>query len=67
MLLCKVARGRIHMAQSDMPDMSGANLKALGFNSLHGYEGTRLYYEFVVYEEEAILPYALVTYKFRKK
>lgn len=55
------------MAQSDMPDMSGANLKALGFNSLHGYEGTRLYYEFVVYEEEAILPYALVTYKFRKK
>ena len=67
MLLCKVARGRIYMTQADIPDMTGDRLKSLGYNSLHGYAGTRLNYdEFVVYEEEAILPYALVTYEFRK-
>ena len=56
------------MTQSDFPDMTGHRLQALGFNSLHGYAGTRLNYdEFVVYEEAATLPYALVTYQFRKK
>eukprot|EP01043_Picozoa_sp_COSAG02_P033666 COSAG02_NODE_2309_length_9170_cov_10.752508_7_plen_536_part_00 len=68
MLLCKVARGRIYMTQTDTPNMRGDRLQSLGYNSLHGYAGTRLNYdEFVVYEEEAILPYALVTYEFRKK
>ena len=52
----------------DIPDMTGDRLKALHYNSLHGYAGAgyagsqaRLNYdEFVVYEEEAILPFALV-------
>jgi hypothetical protein len=56
------------MTQTDAPNLTGDSLQSLGYNSLHGYAGTRLNYdEFVVYEEEAILPYALVTDEFRKK
>jgi hypothetical protein len=52
-----------------MPDE--ATMPPIGYNSVHGIategqEGDLNYDELVVYEEEAILPYAVVTYSFIK-
>jgi hypothetical protein len=67
MLLCKVAQGKVHRTTTDMDYLSGA--APPGFHSVHG-EATRRgrlnYDELVVYEEAAILPYAVVEYHFRK-
>jgi hypothetical protein len=68
MLMCKVALGRVHKTQVDMPDLQGR--PPAGCHSVHGEGGpqSRLNYdEIVVYEEAATLPYAVVKYAYLKK
>jgi hypothetical protein len=67
MLLCKVAMGKVHKTSTDMATLKGA--APTGFDSVHG-EATKAgalnYDELVVYREEAVLPFAVVEYRFRK-
>ena len=65
MLLCRVARGRVLATKIDMPGLQGA--APAGYNSVHGYAGRSLNYdEFVVFEEAAVLPHAIVEYQYTK-
>ena len=67
MILCKVAPGNELKTSSNMDGLTGGAPE--GYNSVHGVatEGGPLNYdELVVYAEEAILPYAVVTYEFTK-
>ena len=68
MLLCKVASGTEFRTKNDHKDFTGP---PAGYDSVHGEAGHtagRLNYdEVVVYEEEAILPYAIVVYGYEKK
>ena len=67
LLLCKVAKGKAKQTEVNMDHLSGAAPD--GYQSVHGIattEGQLNYDELVVYDEAAVLPYALVTYKFRK-
>jgi hypothetical protein len=67
MLLCKVAMGKVHKTSTDMATLKGA--APAGFDSVHG-EATKAsalnYDELVVHREEAVLPFAVVEYRFRK-
>jgi serine/threonine protein kinase len=66
MLLCKVAKGKVHQTKENMDQLQDA---PPGFHSVLGIataDGPLNYDELVVYNEAAVLPYALVTYKFRK-
>ena len=67
MLLCKVAMGREFKTETDMATLKGAAPK--GFHSVHGIAtnaGALNYDELVVYREEAVLPFAVVEYRFKK-
>ena len=66
MLLCKVARGRVLKTHTNMDGLQGA--APAGYDSIHGYasQGNLNYDEFVVFHEEAILPYAIVTYRYNR-
>jgi hypothetical protein len=64
MLLCKVAMGKAYKTPTDMDTLKK------GFDSVHG-EATKgdkglNYDELVVYREDAVLPFAVVEYQFRK-
>ena len=67
MLLCKVARGKVYKTEKNMDQLKGA--APPGYDSVHG-EATKAgalnYDELVVYREEAVLPFAVVEYRFRK-
>eukprot|EP01043_Picozoa_sp_COSAG02_P069170 COSAG02_NODE_11750_length_1662_cov_1.015355_1_plen_460_part_10 len=68
MILCKVAKGNSLQTQENMDSLQGA--APTGYHSVHGLaaaEGPLNYDELVVYDEAAILPYAVVTYKFIKR
>lgn len=70
MLVCKVAAGRQKFTTENMPHLQGP---PHGFDSVCGRPpenptGSQLRYdELVVYKEEAVLPYAIVKYNYRKK
>ena len=67
MLLSKVVRGRVHRTEVNMDTLQGA--PPPGCHSVYGVatpNGPLNYDELVVYEEAAILPYAVVTYDFVK-
>jgi hypothetical protein len=67
MLLCKVARGKVYKTAQNMDQLRGAAPR--GHNSVHGdaQKGGPLNYdEIVVYEEAAVLPFAIVEYRFQK-
>jgi hypothetical protein len=67
MLLCKVAKGKVHLTGTNMPDLGG--VAPAGCHSVLGvasHTGPLNYDELVVYDEAAILPYAKVTYEFVK-
>ena len=64
MLLCKVLTGREWETDVDHPDLKGP---PDGFDSVHGRVGRRLNFaEVVVYNEAAVLPYAVVKYTYDK-
>ena len=66
MLLCKVAAGTMHVTKNDVPQLTGP---PAGCHSVHGIatrDGSLNYDELVVYQEAAVLPYAVVTYMFHK-
>ena len=66
MLLCKVASGKEYRTKVNM-DKPGQQVPPHGYDSVHGEAGGALNYdELVVYEEGAILPYAVVEYGFKK-
>ena len=73
MLLCKVAPGRILKTDQNMDGLAGA--APAGYDSIHGIGDPMVslssmpmnYDELVLYHEEAVLPYAIVTYDYRKK
>ena len=68
MLLCKVARGKIHKTATNIDTLQGHAPE--GFDSVHGdaqKTGDLNYDEIVVYKEEAVLPFAVVEYKFHKR
>ena len=67
MLLCKVARGKIFKTAKNLDTLKGAAPE--GFDSVHGdaQKGGALNYdELVVYREEAVLPFAVVEYRYIK-
>ena len=67
MLLCKVASGRVYRTRVNMD--RGQKVPPTGYDSVHGEASERgqlNYDELVVYEEEAILPFAVVEYGFTK-
>ena len=67
MLLCKVARGKIFKTATNIDTLQGAAPE--GYDSVHGdaQKGGALNYdELVVYDEDAVLPYAIVEYTFKK-
>eukprot|EP01043_Picozoa_sp_COSAG02_P067163 COSAG02_NODE_10696_length_1881_cov_1.847924_2_plen_104_part_00 len=67
MLLCKVARGKIFKTVENMDSLKGA--APHGFDSVHGDArtgGALMYDEVVVYREEAVLPIAVVEYRFMR-
>jgi hypothetical protein len=69
MLLCKVACGREYRTDQNMdrapPQPDYASVPPPGYDSVHGEVGGQLNYaELVVYEEAAVLPYAVVEYGF---
>ena len=67
MILCKVAKGKVLVTAANMDSLAGA--APAGYNSVHGQAsaaGPMNFDELVVYEEAAILPYAVVTYEFTK-
>jgi hypothetical protein len=66
MLLCKVAKGNVYQTQQNMAHLTAP---PDGFHSVHGQAtegGPMNFDELVVYDEAAILPWALVTYRFKK-
>lgn len=71
MLLCKVASGKEFKTTANMDGRDGRNsvMPPPGHDSVHGQatEGGVLNYdELVVYEEAAVLPFAIVGYGFLK-
>jgi hypothetical protein len=67
MLLCKVARGKVFKTAENMATLKGA--APAGFDSVHGdaQKGGALNFdELVVYRQEAVLPFAVVEYSFKK-
>jgi serine/threonine protein kinase len=66
MILCKVAKGKVLQTSVNMDQLKGA---PEGHHSVHGLktaDGPLNYDEIVVYDEAAVLPYAIVTYEFAK-
>ena len=66
MILCKVARGKECTTEKNMDKLPGA---PQGYDSVHGVatpDGPLNFDELAVYDERAILPYALVTYEYEK-
>jgi hypothetical protein len=71
MLLCKVASGKEYATDVNMDGRDGQNsvMPPKGYDSVHGKAtagGALNYAELVVYEEEAVLPFAIVEYGFIK-
>lgn len=67
MLLCKIAKGRCLQTSKNMPHLSGC--PPTGYDSIHGRStpgGPLNFDELVVFNEAAILPYAIATYTFKK-
>ena len=67
MILCKVAKGEALKTTDNMDQLQGE--APLGYHSVHGLataDGALNFDELVIYEEAAVLPYAVVTYRFRK-
>lgn len=68
MILSRVARGRVHETTKNLSHLKGSAPD--GFDSVHGkagMEGSEMNDdELVVYDEGAILPFAIVTYGFTK-
>ena len=67
MILCKVAKGEVFKTKDNMDQLQGE--APLGYHSVHGLataDGGLNFDELVIYEEAAVLPYAVVTYRFRK-
>eukprot|EP00042_Codosiga_hollandica_P014717 m.34227 g.34227 ORF g.34227 m.34227 type:complete len:313 (+) comp43460_c0_seq2:785-1723(+) len=65
LLLCKVAIGRPCITTKNMDYLDGA--PPAGYHSVHGRKGEHLNYdEIVTYEEESILPTAIVHYVYKK-
>lgn len=67
MILCKVAKGEVLQTKENMDQLQGE--APLGYHSVHGLaaaDGALNFDELVIYEEAAVLPYAVVTYRFRK-
>eukprot|EP01044_Picomonas_judraskeda_P009565 COSAG03_NODE_1170_length_4662_cov_33.560596_2_plen_715_part_01 len=67
MILCKVAKGNMLETRKDLPDLKHA---PAGYDSVYGKadrDSSLNYDEIVVYIEEAVLPYAIVRYRFAKK
>lgn len=67
MLLCKIAKGNCLQTSHNMSHLSGS--APLGFHSIHGKStpgGPLNFDELVVFDEAAILPYAVATYTFQK-
>ncbi len=67
MLLCKVARGKIFKTAKNWDTLKGAAPK--GYDSVHGVArkgGALRFDELVVYREDAVLPFAVVEYRYRK-
>jgi hypothetical protein len=67
MLLCKVALGKKYKTSTNMDHLQGA--APPGYDSVYGQadsSGPLNYDEMVVYKEEAILPFAVVEYRFMK-
>ena len=68
MLMCKVALGKIYKTQDNLDTLQGAAPR--GYDSVYGdaqRTGSLNYDELVVYKEEAVLPWAIVEYRFIKK
>ena len=68
MLLCKVAKGTVFQTHDNLDMLTGS--APTGYHSVHGIatdDGPLNYDELVVFDEEAVLPYAVVTYQFAKK
>eukprot|EP01043_Picozoa_sp_COSAG02_P044551 COSAG02_NODE_3990_length_5943_cov_3.596680_3_plen_723_part_01 len=68
MLLCKVAKGNVLQTRQNMDHLMGA--APAGYHSVHGIaeaDGPLNFDELVVFDEAAVLPYAIVTYCFIKK
>ena len=66
MILCKVARGKECKTDKNMDKLPTA---PEGYDSVHGVatpDGPLNFDELVVYDERAILPYALVKYEYEK-
>eukprot|EP01048_Picozoa_sp_COSAG05_P014360 COSAG05_NODE_1620_length_4389_cov_56.700466_1_plen_1167_part_00 len=67
MLLCKVLKGNVYRTTENMDKLTGA--APAGYHSVYGVGtpgGPLSFDELVVYEEAAILPYAIVTYQYSK-
>jgi hypothetical protein len=67
MILCKVAKGEVLQTRENMDGLQGS--APLGYHSVHGLatvDGALNFDELVIYEEAAVLPYAVVTYRFLK-
>lgn len=67
MILCKVAKGEVLRTKENMDQLQGE--APLGYHSVHGLaaaDGALNFDELVIYEESAMLPYAVVTYRFEK-
>ena len=68
LLLCQVARGRVFKTESNIASLTGE--APTGYDSVNGQAsvaGPMNYPELVVFDEAAVLPYAIVTYTFFKK
>ena len=70
MLLCKVALGKSCKTKVNMDTLQGAAPE--GCDSVYGEaqpkgKGSLNYDEYVVYKEEAVLPFAIVEYNFTKQ
>ena len=68
MILCRVARGRVFETTENLPHLEGKAPD--GYDSVYGKAGTGGSAlkddELVVYDEAAILPFAIVTYGYTK-
>jgi hypothetical protein len=72
MIMCKVAKGLVLSLTQNMPTLDRAKLAAMGYHSVHAVaraqpgHGALGADELVVYDEAAVLPFAVVTYRFKK-